>query len=107
MSEQLDKYLRKALKKVIDDIQKEIPDTDDNKMFIALLNTERRGIPYKAPEILSNVIQKIYDILIVYAPLENDATDIRKSPKGSGLELSGAPRSCQELSGAIRNCQEL
>ena len=73
MSEQLDKYLRKALKKVIDDIQKEIPDTDANKMFIALLNTERRGIPYKAPEILSNLIQKIYDILILYAPLENDA----------------------------------
>lgn len=73
MGEQYDKYLRTALKKLIDDIQKEIPDTDANKMFIALLNTERRGIPYKSPEILSNVVHKIFDILIVYAPLEDDA----------------------------------
>ncbi len=66
-------YLRGSLRKVIDDIEREIPDTSDNKMFISLLNAERRSLPYKAPEILSNSIQRIFDILVVYAPLENDA----------------------------------
>ena len=65
-------YLRGSLRKVIDDIEREIPDTSDNKMFISLLNAERRSLPYKAPEILSNSIQRIFDILVVYAPLEND-----------------------------------
>ena len=64
--------LRKSLKKVINDIECEVPDTSANKMFISRLNAERRSIPYKAPEILNTVVYKIFDILMIYAPLDDD-----------------------------------
>ena len=73
INEKYSNYLRGSLRNVIDDIEREIPDTSANTMFISLLNAERRSLPYKAPEILSNLIQRIFDILVIYAPLEDDA----------------------------------
>ena len=71
--------LRLSLKNVIDDIIREIPAVDPYLLTICELKAERSSILYKAPEILSNSIYSILNILASAFPLnmEDDSKNLQ------------------------------